>query len=311
MGPAFARLAFCTATVLILQLGPASAWAAASSSASISNLTIQLIDLDPLDGVTPWITFAGNSYAFTSAQDTGPAAFPDGTSVGGAAFDAVARSDSAAATHATAAATGSSPALPITGSLTLAGSLLGSGSTGGTVGAPGNWAAYDALSMWNGFFSNAFTLSAKTRVVFSATAQGTAAVTTAYDPSAFGSNYNYEYAGAAAAFYLYGPSSSGNGNQNVSDTPSVAVNNTSAFDPITNAYVVPAPASFNQTIGGAFVNNTAGDMSGSFYAYVQAYGQSWVSAVPEPATPTLLLAGLGAVGAVARRRPRYPRAFAR
>jgi hypothetical protein len=51
-----AHLGWIAAAIAMAGSGPA--FAATSASASLGPLTIQLVDLDDSDGVTPWITFS-------------------------------------------------------------------------------------------------------------------------------------------------------------------------------------------------------------------------------------------------------------
>lgn len=53
------RIAIASTSLACLLAAPAqAAMSEASASASITNITISLVDLDPLDGVTPWISYS-------------------------------------------------------------------------------------------------------------------------------------------------------------------------------------------------------------------------------------------------------------
>lgn len=290
-------LAAATATALVVHV---PAHATASSSASLTDFTITLYDLLPTDGITPSITFAGNSYTYSWAYHSNPYQYAGYSyDVGSGPFDPSAQTASTSQSTAAASSTGSTPAT-LTGAITtVVGGLHASGSANGTTGTPGtDNSQYSATAYWNGWNSSGFTLSANTVAVFSATVATSATTTTNYTG-------NQEYAYGEAGINVSGPSGSGNGGQSSSDTLQSAVYNWNnpVYDGNGNLlYYAPASDTKTGTLGASFVNFTGGSLTGTFYAYANAYGMSTVSAVPEPETYAMMLAGLGAVGFISRRR---------
>jgi PEP-CTERM motif len=298
----FARWAVSAAVLACASIG--SAHAAASSSASLTDLTITLYDLNFTDGVTPSITFAGNSYTYSWAYSTSPYEAVGGDyHVGTSPFDPSTHASSTSQSTASASSIGSTPTT-ITGTTTVVGGLQTSGSANGTAGSLGNdYSQYAAQAWWNGWSGDSFTLSANTAVVFSATAATSAVVTTGYSEAL----YNWEYAQGYASLYAAGPGASGNGSQSSFDSLQSYLTNqyNSVYDGDGNFLrYSPGSDSKSGTLGAAFVNFTGGSMSGTFYAYAGADGHSYAAAVPEPETYAMLLAGLSVIGMQARRRRR-------
>jgi len=286
-----------------LAMGSGQAFAASSASVTMGPLSILLVDLNPLDGIAPSITFAesewwyGTSYTYVSANDNGTGAYDSASGYSDTVWGSSSSNASIPGTWAAASVSGSGSPNGTT--------ISASGSTQGTQGtqSTSNFAAYNAQAIAPGYYyyGGTFTLSDNTAVIFSANISGDVAVTGTFDPS---STYGWEHAYVQGDLSTSGTGASGTGSQNASD--SFALYITSEYLADESAlwgYVYgPSSATGTQSLAAAFVNVSGGDLSGYLHANVYAYGYSYVAAVPEPETYAMLLAGLGIIGATARRR---------
>ncbi|UCV21921.1 PEP-CTERM sorting domain-containing protein [Ferribacterium limneticum] len=263
------------------------AMAAVSASATISDFTITLYDLNPLDGIVPTITWANvsgidpNMATYTNANVSGQY----GTSYTNN-YMPVGEVNSSMASIFNAAAS----ATITTNSLSASGSAT-------ATSAGGNGKSFTASAQnYNG--GGSFQLSANTAVVFQANASTQASSTVGYDSS----TGNGESASANAVMTVNGVGASGNGSQNSYDTTSSFVGNYYWWYPNS-----PSTQSTSVTLAGAFVNMSAGLLTGTIQLGANASGStnvvaSAIAAVPEPESYAMFLAGLGLIGAMARRR---------
>ena len=270
------------------------AWAASSASARLDPLAVELIDLNPGDGVAPWMQLAGGSYgSYASASASDPTV---GTSTetrwsllpwGPAAASAWVGLSQAAASVGGDVAGGS-------GAMTAGGSTLGSL-------WPGNAGSFNATAEAPYSFSS-FTLSPYTLLVVSGTANLLAQTTIGLDPVTWTS----EYANASVQLSVQGPAAGGGGTQGSNDNRYVSASWTTEWDPYTGepVYSGMSQSFSDQLLAVSFTNFTAGPMSGNLQVAVSASGNSALAPVPEVETWALMLAGLGAIGWVAQRRRR-------
>ncbi len=297
-------LTLVAAAAAALFAGPALA--ASSASSTLGPLVVTIFDLDPNDGIEAGITFDdGSSYGYGSYVATTAGDYD--YTAGWRAYD----SDSAygatnwAPVSVTSAVTGTSATATVSGDGTPGGTLISA--SGSTLGSTGtglyDYGQFTATAYAPYAYYNAFTVSQNTLVLFTAGVQLDGAVTATWDPS-IPDAYDWEYATANAYLYIYGAGASGNGSQQSNDSQSVGVSSQYVADP--NApwgYVYTGNSgSYSGQLAGSFVNISGGDLTGYIQAYSYASGYSYVNAIPEPETYALMLAGLGVVGLLARRR---------
>jgi hypothetical protein len=292
----------------LLISGPAMA--AASSSATLSNLTIKLIDLDTSDGIAPQITFTDpnyyyyTSYASASAYDYRPSTseyLSDGTGLYSSTsqpFGAVAASGLAGGASANASV---SPGPSDLGPHTLS----TSGSAAGATGA-GGYSGYSASTSVPGYYYyyyGSFTLTANTVAIFSALATVQASTSVGYDPL----NGVSESAYANYSLAVNGNGADGSSSQSSNSSVSLSAGYEYAYttDPDTGdvTYTYSGQDLSKQlkaTV--SFTNAQETDAQGYFYAQTSVSGSSSISAVPEASSLALAFAGLGCVLVLQRRK---------
>lgn len=279
------RLSWLAAAAAATLLAHAPAHAAASSSASLSNLTFTLYDLNTTDGITPWIWFAGNGLNSAFALNSAPAESDSHWSFGSGHFDGSTVSAGTSMSTASGISTGGTPAtISGEGSITV-GNLQASGNAKGTTGTLGSeYSRYSAYGQWAQMDGYNFAISANTLLEVSADAEVLTKVTHGYTNSP----YDREYAGGFVELSISGPMA--DGYHSVDGL---------AYD----TYNTLGPRADSQ-LGKLFisvVNDTESSQDGFFVARVSAYGYSYAAAVPEPETYAMMLAGLSAIGFMARR----------
>lgn len=259
---------------------PMAAKAANSASATLGPLTVQLLDLDPSDGVTPSITFLQESYVSSAAWTY----LPRGSEVNPQSGD-----HPWAPISSTSSAQWAMSTTSITGPGTAQGSTF---SASGSMNLP---ISRDLDYNFSGYFARAtsrpidyaesFILSANTRIVIAATATIAGSAST----SGTTSYYNRDSASSVASLTVSnGEFLSYDYVAHLLDT-SVYGNPDSYFD--------------SRTITVLFSNTTGYDIYGTLDVVAQVDGNTYASAsaVPEPTTTALMLAGLTAVGVMASR----------
>lgn len=266
----FTGLALATAA---LGMGSAPAFAAvmptasASASASISNVFIQVIDLDLADDIDAAVTF-DSPWAY--AQGYASSVVNGNWTSLGSDWDSGDGSTNLSADFAYGS--GSATAS------TTAGDLFTQGSGPGATASASLSDANMYVSGYGQLLSSNFTLTPMTLLVLSAT-PGALSASAALGASASA------YAQVSLEAQDGSERSYGYAYRNVSD----------------NGYSSGNEPSF---LKASFTNLTDIEVNGYAYAHASAYAHGIQAAVPEPGTYALFIAGLAAVGGVVSRRTR-------
>jgi hypothetical protein len=304
------------ALACLFAAGASSAFAAAQSAASISNIKFQVIDLNPMDGA-PTFTFAGgNTSLSVSASDSslGESESASRTRAGAFSF---ARTFEATLDHVSAQADISDKALQVEGAASGPGTSYGAYATTGYTG-----------------YSNAvLTLSPQSMVVITAVADVMASAT---NPRECGGIYYYyntcsasESASASASMTLQYSYSTNNGNVsvNLSDVLSASAVARGAYTEAVYNYsywygyydyfdrpLLEETKSDSRTFTAVFMNTSNLIQTASFSLSTNVSGFANTAAptmsvlnitaapVPEAEASLLALSGLGLLAATARRR---------
>ncbi len=243
------------------------AWGAVSATASLSNFAWQLFDLDPTDGITPAITFAGESSVSTSSL--------------GSSSD-----------YRWAPGFFASTAASSTSGLSSAGASTGASGGSATISLRSPTAGTWVYASADGSPVNAsFTITPWTAVLFTADASGTAKTTIGFD------GVDREYANASVSMTAY--LSPGIDSQEYHS----AYRSAYASDSWDGSGYTGQTVSFAGLLRLGFGNFSGEAVNGLVYASASASGGTSLP-VPEPHTYALMLAGLATVGLWVRRRRR-------
>lgn len=277
------------ALVAATALGAPAAHAASSADASFTGIGFQLIDLNPTDGIAPWISFAAGARTEVSAWVSAPFSSQSGSAARPGVLQTV--QTSAAIDNGTAAAQAGPD------------SLSASGFTEGLLpfetgfGSSTFQASARGASWWSGF-----TLSPNTLLVITGLGQVQASTTVGLDAS-----FNSESASAQISLSVSGQGIDGGGQQSSSDGLSTYASWTSVWNGQSWGYAGES-RSGSDTLSASFLNISGQSITGTLDLNVSLSGHSAVAAptqaVPEPSTWALMLGGLGLCASLARRRRR-------
>jgi PEP-CTERM motif len=271
------RVLFATAAAAAAFVaGPAGA--VASFSATINDLTVQLIDLDINDGIAPQLLLTGGPTKTGSVKLWGD----DGSfnqQLNSAGLDplSVAGGTPSIFGEATFAGDGSLAGLAITVK----------GTAGHVTGTSGRF----ETELWAKGLT--FSLTANTQLVVKGKSQASAVVTESWEN---GLTYERASGSAGLTFRL--------GDQFSVGSFGAGVNSVRVLDAAGPCGPCFAPAS---QVGATDLEWTVRNETGSsaeltLYAHGGGFADSYVGVVPEPSTYALLLAGVGVVAFAVRRR---------
>lgn len=292
------------ATVVSIACASQPATAASFSTATLGPIKVTLLDLNPTDSILPSITWSNNNnyanhtYAYVYDQNSG-------SSQGNGQYGAQVGSNNSQSYHlgqsyATAAITsGGNDSSLDQASLAAAGYTNGANTP---YSFPSNYSASTSVPNYY-YWSQSFTLSAYTGVIFSAEVYTSATTTVGYQDG-----WGSEHAQASASLSVSGSSpTSINGSQSSGDSQTVYANYSVNYtwNPISGNYDYDYQGqtnSINRTLSAAFTNFSNDNKDAYFSASTSVYGYSYVASVPEADTSALMLAGMGLIGVVTRRR---------
>jgi hypothetical protein len=253
-----------------------SVHAVATASASLSNVRFTLIDLDPLDGITPWITFnSGVASQVEFKAEVFGADLPYTVINGTQPFGSV----SGVINMANASTQGAV--------LNSAGSASNIASISATGSAANGWSFTNRVHA--PAFPFGFTLSPKTSVRLEAQRADVSVGVSGTDGE--------ETAEAEAALEIW----STDGNWLVRDDVRADAINLTDVD---GEFLGQASAASKNALSVVLPNASANTLAGGLLAsaYVWAQSDASAAAVPEPSSWALLLCGLAAMGYVRARR---------
>jgi len=260
------------------------AMAASSSSATLSNFRITLVDLAPDDGIAPALSFVGEGEPPYSSFAWGRAslyALPSGTEL----YNDFYQASGPTAPFSSAQGSASHPNAVAVSSLQAAADRLGPhvfSAQGSALATAGTQAMYYAGASAPGFISLTYAVTPFTQVLFDGDVLLEAGVTSS-DPS--------DQALARAELFAYGQGDSGGQAASQSSRDLLDI----------SADVSRPWASVSRAMGASFLNNGSATITGQIVVSVYVSGVS--SSVPEASALGLMLAG-GVVVAGAQRRAR-------
>ena len=266
-GQALAKIA--AAAVVSLAAMPA---VASTATASMSDFHIELVDLDPNDGIAPSLTFQNvQGGPFIAAESGAPGNVLTDAHQGGLPFGAGSSSSARGGASALSSFMGD-PRAPGAGGTASASAQTG---TRGLYGA-------STVQLGDGAIYAPFTLSADTRLVITADASASA-LSTFDDP----------HADTWASVFLKLTDATG--------AAGVSTDSASAEQ----FAMTGAPTVDRRQFSLSFENLTSADLGGIFYGSIDAYAADLSpAAVPEPGGLPLLAAGVGLLAWRLRRRAR-------
>lgn len=277
-------LAFACALVLAQAAAPA--FADATASATFGNVRITLTDLDLNDGITPSISinFGSQPYLNGAIGSYGPEFVRDGYAhLGKNAGSQVTDSVQAEYASSSAAMSGANNVSGVSW-MTVAGTALS---------GPAGFGEFGALAA--NYTSTSFMLTANTALTISVDVTMNVATTLGWNPDP-GAN-QAEHASSHVHMLFDGYDANG---ASLLDEQYQELYVDGQVD--ANGHITGAQQSWSGTVSVSFNNLSSQAQLGNFYSEIGVGGASMLAAVPEPESYALLLAGLGVVGGVVRRR---------
>ncbi len=257
-------------TAILAAFGSSAAQAESIASAWLGTVSIQLIDLDVNDGITPSITPSGQASTYVQgyASDTAANNFPSYS------LNGTSGSASTAISQINTQITGENPIVD--------GNQYANGNATGPTGSPGYYGDYNGYTQVYGYF----TLSANTQVIFSADASTMASSDAPY-------NTGVEWAYAQASFYGYLINYYYSASDILLSQGYNYFNATGEYENISDSQ----SRTLSVSLSNPFAEAVSGYLQG--IAYAQGYSYSDYKApsnVPVPAALPLLASALGLFG---------------
>jgi hypothetical protein len=282
------------ALAALATVGTAPAHAAATSSASFTDITFELIDLNPADMLAPTITFVTDPGAASYVHAEVSVFDPDNGTDGANLTKTGVRSTTSKSTNVNYGSALAGASVTGGNTTTLSGegeytSVISAMSASGGSGSPsaGGNASYNATAQLPyGWWSQNFFLGNNTALLITANATVSAENTVGFD------GVYSESAYSSLSLSISGAGPTGSGSQSFSDGISTGIWGWAGTD------------TQNRTMAAAFLNTSGGDLFGTLSMQASVSGSSSVvsTPVPEPETYAMMLAGLGALGFIGRRR---------
>lgn len=300
--------ALIPAAALLLAAQPALA--ASTATLQFTTVNMQVIDLDPNDGIAPSVSLSGGlsrgeaTYGFSRPGSSGE----ESATFTGLSGTWSPGSASVMGDFGSASAALSGSGVPSGSSLSASGTATAPGDGYCLPGIGGSNTCFTSRASFSASvdpagFSSSFTLSPNTLLVFTVDANIAVAATGGGRVAQFDS-FLFTFGdttSVSASLSVSGAGPTGSGFQSSSDNRSLFAN---AFYDFGSGAFIPSSDSYSGQLGVSFTNLSSGELTGTFMMGFRVSGTAYGDAllVPEPSAWALMLAGLATVAGVARRR---------